>query len=78
MDDRKKFHCALWLQSCSRTHKLWCDCLVWTSHIKGWQGLEDGDGGGAAERDQLGSEKANGITQNAGSEKDEKEEDKDE
>nr|QYD01904.1 ORF2 [Torque teno felis virus] len=45
MDDKKKLHCALWLQSCSRTHKLWCDCPLWTSHIKGWQGSgESADG----------------------------------
>nr|QYD01940.1 ORF2 [Torque teno felis virus]QYD01955.1 ORF2 [Torque teno felis virus]QYD01997.1 ORF2 [Torque teno felis virus] len=34
--ERKKLHCAIWLQSCSRTHALWCDCPVWTSHIRGW------------------------------------------
>nr|QYD01871.1 ORF2 [Torque teno felis virus] len=38
--DSKKLHCALWLQSCSRTHKLWCDCGIWTSHIKGWRPSE--------------------------------------
>nr|QYD01874.1 ORF2 [Torque teno felis virus]QYD01889.1 ORF2 [Torque teno felis virus] len=34
---RKKQHCAIWLQSCSRTHALWCDCGLWTSHIRGWR-----------------------------------------
>nr|QYD01898.1 ORF2 [Torque teno felis virus] len=34
--ERKKKHCAIWLQSCSRTHALWCDCGLWTSHIRGW------------------------------------------
>nr|QYD01979.1 ORF2 [Torque teno felis virus] len=47
--ERKKKHCAIWLQSCSRTHALWCDCGLWTSHIRGWHpthagGDEDGDG----------------------------------
>nr|QYD01865.1 ORF2 [Torque teno felis virus] len=43
---RKKQHCAIWLQSCSRTHQLWCDCGLWTSHIRGWRPThaEDGDG----------------------------------
>nr|QYD01802.1 ORF2 [Torque teno felis virus]QYD01829.1 ORF2 [Torque teno felis virus]QYD01838.1 ORF2 [Torque teno felis virus]QYD01862.1 ORF2 [Torque teno felis virus] len=39
-EEKSKIHCALWLQSCSRTHKLWCDCPVWTSHIKGWRPTE--------------------------------------
>lgn len=38
-----KLRCAIWLQSCSRTHAIWCNCGVWTSHIKGWRPTE-GDG----------------------------------
>nr|UWX31899.1 ORF2 [Torque teno felis virus] len=41
---RKKQHCAIWLQSCSRTHKLWCDCNNWISHIK-WSGITGEDSG---------------------------------
>nr|QYD01886.1 ORF2 [Torque teno felis virus] len=43
--ENKKLHCALWLQSCSRTHKLWCDCGIWTSHIKGWRATEGDEPG---------------------------------
>nr|QZE11924.1 MAG: ORF3 [Torque teno felis virus] len=32
-EEQKKLHCAIWLQSCSRTHRLWCKCADWTSHI---------------------------------------------
>lgn len=38
--EKRAIHCALWLQSCARTHKLWCDCPVWTTHIKGWRPTE--------------------------------------
>lgn len=40
----QKLRCAIWLQSCSRTHAIWCTCGIWTSHIKGWRPTE-GDGG---------------------------------
>nr|QZE11931.1 MAG: ORF2 [Torque teno felis virus] len=33
-DDRRKKHEAIWKQTCSRTHSLWCPCGDWTSHIK--------------------------------------------
>lgn len=32
-EEQRKLHCAIWLQSCSRTHRLWCHCADWTSHI---------------------------------------------
>nr|QYD02375.1 ORF2 [Torque teno felis virus] len=32
-EEQRKLHCAIWLQSCSRTHRLWCKCADWTSHI---------------------------------------------
>nr|QYD01883.1 ORF2 [Torque teno felis virus] len=48
--DTKKLHCAIWLQSCSRTHALWCDCGIWTSHIRGWRPTE-GDEPGAVDGD---------------------------
>nr|BBE36937.1 hypothetical protein [Paguma larvata torque teno virus] len=32
--DRLKRHEAIWKQSCSRTHSLWCNCGNWTAHIK--------------------------------------------
>nr|BBE36925.1 hypothetical protein [Paguma larvata torque teno virus] len=32
--ERKKLHEAIWKQSCSRTHSLWCSCGNWTSHIR--------------------------------------------
>nr|QYD01922.1 ORF2 [Torque teno felis virus] len=44
-----KLRCAIWLQSCSRTHAIWCSCGVWTSHIKGWRPTEGDDGGAAAD-----------------------------
>nr|UWX31892.1 ORF2 [Torque teno felis virus] len=60
MDKEKEktaIHCALWLQSCSRTHALWCDCGLWTSHIKGWHPTDADPGvGGATARDGAGSE----------------------
>lgn len=40
---------ALWLKSCSDSHKLWCTCNDWKSHVKGivsapWRLTgEDGD-----------------------------------
>nr|QYD01808.1 ORF2 [Torque teno felis virus] len=43
---RRKQHCAIWLQSCSRTHALWCDCGLWTSHIRGWRPTHAADGDG--------------------------------
>lgn len=43
--ERQALHCAIWLQSCSRTHQLWCSCGCWTSHIKGWRPTADEDGG---------------------------------
>nr|QYD02135.1 ORF2 [Torque teno felis virus] len=49
-DDRRAKHCAIWLQSCSRTHQLWCDCPDWTSHIKRCGGGEN-TGGVAGETD---------------------------
>lgn len=53
VDERRKQHCAIWLQSCSRTHALWCDCGIWTSHIRGWSAAiidpEDENGGAAAD-----------------------------
>lgn len=51
--ERVKLHCAIWLQSCARTHALWCDCGVWTSHIRGWRPYteEDGEDPGTAEAD---------------------------
>nr|QYD01943.1 ORF2 [Torque teno felis virus] len=50
-DDRRKRHEAIWKQTCSRTHSLWCSCGNWTSHIKPWPttddpGTEDADGDG--------------------------------
>lgn len=33
-DDRRARHEAIWKQSCSRTHQLWCRCSDWTSHIR--------------------------------------------
>nr|QYD01961.1 ORF2 [Torque teno felis virus] len=47
--ERRALHCAIWLQSCSRTHSLWCDCGLWTSHIKGWHPTTSEDGGAAAD-----------------------------
>nr|QYD02267.1 ORF2 [Torque teno felis virus] len=43
-EELQKLHCAIWLQSCSRTHALWCKCGVWTSHIRGWRPTEGDDG----------------------------------
>lgn len=31
---RLKLHEAIWKSSCSRTHRLWCSCGDWTSHIR--------------------------------------------
>nr|UWX31896.1 ORF2 [Torque teno felis virus] len=45
-EERRKLHCAIWLQSCARTHRLWCDCGIWTSHVKGWRPTEGEDVGG--------------------------------
>nr|QYD02288.1 ORF2 [Torque teno felis virus] len=51
-DDRRAQHCAIWLQSCSRTHQLWCDCGHWTSHIRGiCASTADGDSTGAGNGD---------------------------
>ncbi|AYP28724.1 MAG: ORF2 protein [Anelloviridae sp.] len=38
---------ALWKQACSNTHKIWCNCGQWQSHIQGG-GSKGGDstGGG--------------------------------
>lgn len=47
--ERLALHCAYWLQACSRTHALWCNCGLWTSHIKGWQPTADEDGNVAAD-----------------------------
>lgn len=44
-DDRAKRHEAIWKQSCSRTHSLWCSCGDWTSHIRGWRTTGDGGDG---------------------------------
>ncbi|AYP28924.1 MAG: ORF2 protein [Anelloviridae sp.] len=33
-EERKKLHEAIWKKSCSRTHRLWCSCPDWTSHIR--------------------------------------------
>lgn len=48
-EDLRKKHCAIWLQSCSRTHQLWCNCGNWTSHIRGCG--TGGDTGGVATGD---------------------------
>nr|QYD01826.1 ORF2 [Torque teno felis virus] len=47
-DDRYKKHEAIWKQTCSRTHSLWCNCGNWTSHIHKTQWCAttgDGDAG---------------------------------
>ncbi|BBE36922.1 hypothetical protein [Paguma larvata torque teno virus] len=49
--ERRRLHEAIWKQSCSRTHSLWCDCGNWTSHIKlcdTGAGRGVGDGGSGA------------------------------
>nr|BBE36928.1 hypothetical protein [Paguma larvata torque teno virus] len=49
--ERYKLHEAIWKQSCSRTHSLFCNCGDWTSHIKlcgTGTGPGDGDSGGVA------------------------------
>ncbi|BBE36919.1 hypothetical protein QKL46_gp2 [Paguma larvata torque teno virus] len=43
--ERIKLHEAIWKQSCSRTHALWCACGNWTSHIKLCGGGSDAGGG---------------------------------
>nr|BBE36934.1 hypothetical protein [Paguma larvata torque teno virus] len=43
--ERIKLHEAIWKQSCSRTHALWCSCGNWTSHIKLCGGGSDAGGG---------------------------------
>lgn len=48
-EERRALHCAIWLQSCARTHRLWCDCQVWTSHIRGWRPTAAEDPGVAAD-----------------------------
>nr|QYD01814.1 ORF2 [Torque teno felis virus] len=46
-DDRRKKHEAIWKQNCSRTHRLWCECGDWISHIKPkWSTTGDGVVGG--------------------------------
>nr|QYD01964.1 ORF2 [Torque teno felis virus] len=40
-DDRRKRHEAIWKQTCSRTHSLWCPCNDWTSHIRRWPTTTD-------------------------------------
>nr|QYD01868.1 ORF2 [Torque teno felis virus] len=45
-DERRKLHEAIWKQSCSRTHQLWCTCGNWVSHINPCIiDVPDGDGG---------------------------------
>lgn len=34
VDKRKRLHEALWKQSVSRTHRLWCDCGQFLNHFK--------------------------------------------
>lgn len=46
VDTRRKLHEALWKQTVSRTHRLWCDCGQFLSHFKGWQGSTDEENGG--------------------------------
>nr|QYD01934.1 ORF2 [Torque teno felis virus] len=43
-EEQNKLRCAIWLQSCSRTHRLWCKCPDWTSHIRRTCGGGGGDG----------------------------------
>nr|QYD01820.1 ORF2 [Torque teno felis virus] len=69
MDIKKKLHCAIWLQSCSRTHALWCDCGIWTSHIRGWRPTE-GDAvgtvhGDAGDGESIRIDEFGGLVDNA-------------
>nr|QYD01970.1 ORF2 [Torque teno felis virus] len=34
VDKRKRLHEAIWKQSVSRTHRLWCDCGQFLNHFK--------------------------------------------
>ncbi|BBE36931.1 hypothetical protein [Zayintorquevirus viver1] len=54
-EEKRRINEALWKQSCSRTHRLWCECPDWTSHIKIWHTTTTGGGHGGGKEGDTGT-----------------------
>lgn len=63
VDTRRKLHEAIWKQSVSRTHRLWCDCGNFLLHFKTVTCVPTGEDTG--EKDEaLDAAKSPGISVN--------------
>lgn len=53
---------ALWKQSCSKSHQIWCNCGQWQSHIKGGALKGEGSTGGGDTTQDTGTQTSGGTS----------------